>query len=217
MSIESIQAVMSRVATIRGLVPATSPASRFQASLAQAIAEDAAAGRDGSPAPVRTDVGLAGASMSTGPGMAHAAPSAGLDASWSDRLPPQARQWVEPIEMAARKAGLDPRLLAAVVWTESGFDPDAVSHVGAIGLAQLMPGTAEALGVDPTDPVENLEGGARFLASMIRRFGSAELGLAAYNAGPTRVATAGGIPNIPETLAYVPKVLDRYQQLGGQT
>ena len=132
-------------------------------------------------------------------------------------LPEEGRRWVGAIESAAAQAGLDPRLLAAVVWSESGFRPDAVSSAGAIGLTQLMPGTAEGLGVDPTDPIQNLNGGARFLASMVRRFGSLELGLAAYNAGPGRVDAAGGIPDIPETQAYVPKVLARYLTLGGAT
>jgi soluble lytic murein transglycosylase-like protein len=102
-----------------------------------------------------------------------------------------------------------------MVWQESGFEPTAVSKSGAIGLAQLMPATAEGLGVNPHDPLENLDGGARYLAWTIKEFGSLELGLAAYNAGPGNVRAANGIPNIPETQAYVPRVLDYYRQLGG--
>ena len=90
-----------------------------------------------------------------------------------------------------------------------------MSSAGAIGLAQLMPATAAGLGVDPHDPLQNLEGGARYLRQQLDRFGSFELGLAAYNAGPTRVAQAGGVPAIAETQAYVQVVLDRYVQLGG--
>ena len=138
-----------------------------------------------------------------------------LDGNWPTLLPAHGQEWAAEIEDAASKAGLDPRLLAAMVWQESGFAPDAVSRSGAIGLAQLMPGTAAGLEVDPWDPVANLEGGARYLAWTIEEFGSIELGLAAYNAGPGRVREANGIPNITETQAYVPRVLDYYRQLGG--
>lgn len=132
-------------------------------------------------------------------------------------LPAEAGRWAFAIESAANRAGIDPRLLAAVTWAESRFDQDAVSHAGAIGLTQLMPATAAGLGVDPTDPIENLDGGARYLAWTIEEFGSVELGLAAYNAGPGAVRAAGGIPDIAETRAYVPKVLDYYRLLGGTT
>ncbi len=136
-------------------------------------------------------------------------------AEWASQLPADGQKWAAEIEQAARDAGLDPRLLAAMVWQESRFQPDAVSRSGALGLAQLMPGTAAGLDVDPRDPVQNLQGGARYLAWTIEEFGSIELGLAAYNAGPGTVRRAQGIPNIPETQAYVPKVLDYYRQLGG--
>jgi hypothetical protein len=134
---------------------------------------------------------------------------------WYEALPARGRQWAGAIEDAATRAGIDPRLLAALVWGESEFTPDAVSHAGAIGLTQLMPATAAGLGVEPTDPIANLNGGARYLADMLGEFGSLELGLAAYNAGPGAVRRAGGIPAIPETQAYVPKVLGYYRMLGG--
>lgn len=134
---------------------------------------------------------------------------------WIEQLPAAAHQWAGAIEKAATDAGLDPRLLAAMVWQESRFQDDAVSSSGAIGLAQLMPATAAGLDVDPWDPTQNLDGGARYLAWTIEEFGSIELGLAAYNAGPGRVREADGIPNIAETQAYVPRVLDYYRQLGG--
>ncbi len=143
------------------------------------------------------------------------APVASFTGAWTDALPEQGRGWAAAIEKAAGDAGIDPRLLAAVVWQESRFEPDAISRSGAIGLAQLMPATAEGLGVDPHDPIQNLDGGARYLAWTIREFGSLDLGLAAYNAGPGTVRNAGGIPNIPETQAYVPRVLEYYRQLGG--
>ena len=101
-----------------------------------------------------------------------------------------------------------------MVWVESDFVPDAVSWAGAIGLTQLMPGTAALLEVDPTDPMENLEGGARFLSYLIDRFGEIDHALAAYNAGPVRVQEQGGPPSY--TLPYIDAVLSRYQQLGGK-
>ena len=139
------------------------------------------------------------------------APAVGGD--WKSRLPAAGRKWADQIEAAATKHGVDPRLLASLVKAESGFRQEARSHAGAIGLAQLMPGTARGLGVDPYNAVQNLEGGAKFLKAMLDQFGRNDLALAAYNAGPARVQRAGGIPNIRETQAYVPKVLRFYEQL----
>lgn len=136
-------------------------------------------------------------------------------ASWALGLPARGRPWAGAIEEVAGRYGLDPRLLAALVWAESGFDPSAVSPAGAIGLTQLMPGTAVGLGVDPRDPLQNLEGGTRYLRAQLDRFGRLDLALAAYNVGPGRVVEAGGIPQIPETRAYVARVLGLYRQLGG--
>lgn len=102
-----------------------------------------------------------------------------------------------------QKLGIPSGLFERLVQKESAFNPKAVSPAGAIGLSQLMPGTAKSLGVDPTDPEQNLEGGARYLKAMYDQFGSWPLALAAYNAGPGRVKAAGGVPNIPETQNYV--------------
>lgn len=133
-----------------------------------------------------------------------------------DPLPPAAYRWRPAIVRAAQAAGIDPELLTAVVWTESGFQADAVSPAGAIGLTQLMPGTADQLGVDPYDPYQNLEGGARFLRTMIDRFGRLDLALAAYNAGPVRVSRLhDGGPEVPVAQGYVTTVMDRYRTLGG--
>lgn len=123
--------------------------------------------------------------------------------------------WASEIDHAAHSAGIDPMLLAAVVRAESGFDPNALSSAGAIGLTQLMPATAGDLGVDPHDPIENLRGGATYLREMLDRFGDIPTALAAYNAGPGRVSQAGGIPDIPETTQYVDRVLTYYEQYGG--
>lgn len=103
--------------------------------------------------------------------------------------------------------GIQPSVLAAVARTESAFDPDAVSPAGAQGLMQFMPATAAGMGVDPFDPASAIDGAARYLTENLRRFGSLDLALAAYNAGPGAVERHGGIPPFPETQAYVPRVL----------
>lgn len=112
-------------------------------------------------------------------------------------------------ELAVR-FDLSPALMEAVVWQESRWREDARSPVGAQGLAQLMPGTARYLGVNPNDPFANLEGGARYLREQLDRFdGNLEKALAAYNAGPGRVERSGGVPNIRETKQYVAAIIGR--------
>lgn len=109
---------------------------------------------------------------------------------------------------AASKYGVPASLLSAVAKQESGYDPKAVSPVGAQGLMQLMPGTARGLGVtDPFDPSQAVDGAARMLRDLTTRFGSTELALAAYNAGPGAVLKYNGIPPYPETQHYVRNVL----------
>ena len=107
----------------------------------------------------------------------------------------------------AMEEGIDPELFVRLVRQESSFNPEARSPAGAIGLTQLMPGTAADLGVDPTDPVQNLRGGARYLRQQLDRFGSVPLALAAYNAGPGRVSEYNGIPPFEETQNYVRRIL----------
>ena len=124
-----------------------------------------------------------------------------------------------PAEYSAKIAelsvryGLSPQLLAALVWQESRWRADAVSPAGARGLAQLMPATAQYLGVEPDDPFANLEGCARYLREQLDRFdGDLEKALAAYNAGPGRVEQAQGIPRIRETQEYVLSIMGRLSQ-----
>jgi len=114
---------------------------------------------------------------------------------------------------AARRHGLDPALVLAVVGVESAFRPDAVSAKGAQGLMQLMPATAASLGVaDPFDAAANLDGGAKHLQTLVERYhGDLKKALAAYNAGAGAVDRHGGVPPYAETRAYVGKVLERYQ------
>lgn len=120
---------------------------------------------------------------------------------------------LEPhITRASQATGLPVALIDAVIRTESGYRPNAVSRVGAQGLMQLMPATARDMGVyDAFDPGQNIMGGARYLRKMYDRFGSLRLAVAAYNAGPAAVAKHGGIPPFKETRRYVQAVLSRYQ------
>lgn len=114
----------------------------------------------------------------------------------------------EAIDRHAMARDLQPRLVQALVQVESGYNRKARSNKGAIGLMQLMPGTAADLAVaDPWDPEQNLRGGTSYLRQMLDRFGGLELALAAYNAGPEAVVKYGGIPPYAETRAYVQRIL----------
>lgn len=114
----------------------------------------------------------------------------------------------------AEEEGVDPALFTRLIEAESSFRPDVTSSAGAYGLAQLMPGTAAELGVDPSDPVQNLRGGARYLREQLDRFGDPALALAAYNAGPGNVSRYGGIPPFEETQNYVARILGEYSGPG---
>jgi soluble lytic murein transglycosylase-like protein len=113
------------------------------------------------------------------------------------------------VQEASRREGFTPDLLRAVIQQESGYQPCAVSSKGALGLMQLMPGTADDMGVvDVFDPRENISGGARYLGEMLMRYGGdLEKALAAYNAGPARVDKYQGLPPIPETMNYVADIM----------
>lgn len=145
-----------------------------------------------------------------------AAPAAapGPEEAGPPQLAPAAQPLQAAVEDAAARHRLDPKLLHALVAVESSYQARAISPVGAGGLTQLMPATARELGVaDRFDPVSNLTGGADYLARQLLRFGDVRLALAAYNAGPERVARLGRVPNFPETQAYVAAVVDCYLAL----
>lgn len=121
----------------------------------------------------------------------------------------------QQISTAANAYALDPRLVEAVAWRESRFQTGSLSAKGAIGVMQLMPGTARDLGVDPRDPVQNIRGGALYLRRMMSAFGGdVRLALAAYNAGPAAVRKHGGVPPYAETQAYVTSILGRMAATG---
>lgn len=112
------------------------------------------------------------------------------------------------ISAAAQRHGVDADLVHAVIRAESNYRPGCRSTAGAMGLMQLMPGTARALGVnDPWDPAQNIEGGVRYLRQQLDRFGEVDLALAAYNAGPGAVKRFEGVPPYRETQAYVKRVM----------
>jgi soluble lytic murein transglycosylase-like protein len=116
-------------------------------------------------------------------------------------------EYLEVAKAAAARHGVPEDLYLRLVQQESGWNPTAVSPKGAVGLAQLMPSTADHLGVDIDNPAENLDGGARYLRRMYDKFGTWRLALAAYNAGPGAVEEHDGVPPYDETTAYVLAIL----------
>jgi len=120
----------------------------------------------------------------------------------------------EHIARASRATGIDRDFIESVIKAESGYDSNAVSPKGAMGLMQLMPSTAEKLGVrNPLDPAANIDGGSRYLRELLLRFGGDAIkALAAYNAGPERVEKYKGVPPYPETRDYVKRVIDDFNR-----
>ncbi len=122
-------------------------------------------------------------------------------------IDPQSSPYLAPARTAAKTYNIPESLFLRLIEQESGWNPKAISPKGAIGLAQLMPGTARLLRVNPNVPTENLNGGARYLRMMYDKFGSWHLALAAYNAGPEAVEKYRGIPPYNETRNYVTRIL----------
>lgn len=149
--------------------------------------------------PIFQPSSLAGLLTASNPYSAEATPNTSVDSG----------QYTQIIKQASEKYNLPEKLISSVIKQESNFNNSVVSHAGAEGLMQLMPGTAKFLGVkDSFDPVQNITGGAKYLRQMLNQFGGdTELALAAYNAGPGNVIKHGGIPPFKETQQYVKKVL----------
>jgi soluble lytic murein transglycosylase-like protein len=183
----SVDAVVSRIAQLQSLmapVPQPAQSANFASTLASASAPTATA----AAATATTPTGTLASTASTGPSALPAGTPYGAE-----------------ITAAAQRNGLDPALLAGLIKQESGFNPNAGSSAGAQGLCQLMPGTARGLGVtDLHDPVQSIEGGAKYLAQQLKTFnGDVARALAAYNAGPGAVQRYGGVPPYAETQNYV--------------
>jgi cell wall-associated NlpC family hydrolase len=141
------------------------------------------------------------------PTVAAATRPAALATSAAAGWPSGASSYAKAFSAAEQKYGLPQGILSAVAHAESNYRPDAVSSAGAIGLMQLMPDTAKALGVDATNPAQAIDGAARLLKGQLNKYGSVQLALAAYNAGGPAVDRYGGIPPYNETRNYVQKVM----------
>jgi soluble lytic murein transglycosylase-like protein len=205
----SVEAVLDRINQLQALVggavaPPTAPAATAAAPAVSAstqapiaTAADASSFAGALAAASGTDEVSDGADALTAPTPTGATSALAAGTPFADQ-----------ITAAARRNGVDPALLAGLIKQESGFNPNAVSPAGARGLTQLMPGTAAGLGVgDPLDPAQAIEGGARYLAGQLRRFGGdTARALAAYNAGPGAVQRYGGVPPYAETQNYVRRV-----------
>jgi len=194
-------AAFQRVQQIQALIAQTRKAVVPGAGVATTTAPMTSTGPTSSSEPAGFAAALQSATTNGTSGVTGAQPT---PSNGSDSAPYDAM-----IAQAAQHNGLDPAVLHGLIQQESGFDPNSHSGAGAAGLTQLMPGTASSLGVmNPLDPAESIEGGARYLSQMMRQFaGNTSDALAAYNAGPGAVQKYGGMPPYAETQSYVTKVL----------
>jgi soluble lytic murein transglycosylase-like protein len=194
----SVDATVARVTQLEamlGLSPAGAPLSTSSASSA---AGTGASGSSGFAAQLASVTGTPAAAATT-----DTSATAGATAGTGAPAP-----YAAEIDAAAAKYNVDPALLRGLIRQESNFNANATSPAGARGLTQLMPGTAAALGVDPSVPAQAIEGGAKYLRQQLDRFGNDPAkALAAYNAGPGAVQRYGGVPPYAETQNYVRKVM----------
>ena len=201
MELSGVEAIQARISEIQrrfgieGPVPGTTVG--FQRALDAELKKN-----DGATPPQTTGVGT-----TTKADAAKVTPSGA-----STQLSSASNETTRFIQEAAAKYGLDSRLVAAVAEAESSGNQSEVSDAGAVGVMQLMPDTAAALGVNPYDEKQNIEGGAHYLKQMLDTFGGdMKKAIAAYNAGPQAVKDYGGVPPYAETQNYVNKVLDLYR------
>lgn len=207
---EAISAVMMRIATVSEAPMAVRRIDdRFASLTGDTLASVSSMGTVGSSSAAVQPRLVTRSAMSGTPGTASGV--------WVDRIPNARGLALAPqIQAAADRYGLEPAFLAAVFWTESSYTPDVVSRTGAIGLGQLMPETAEWLGVNPWDPAQNIDGSARFYRFLLdRNQGDLRLAIASYAAGPGAVKRAGGVPD-QFTADYIEKLLGRTDYLAGR-
>jgi soluble lytic murein transglycosylase-like protein len=190
-------------------IPADEAAAGQRVQQIEAMIEQARTGSS-APAAAPTVAGQASAAPSFASALQSAsAPAASAAYSPESSAGAGSTPYDQLISQSAARYGIDPAILHGLIQQESGFDPNATSSAGAMGLTQLMPGTASSLGVsNPKNPAEAVEGGARYLSQLMGEFGgNTSEALAAYNAGPGAVKQYGGIPPYAETQSYVTKVL----------
>ena len=196
----SVRAMLCATLVIGTALPATADGLRLSGSSSKSRAEQFARQTR------LMDSRLAGQYQQSARLRPNGADTSTVDIQLSTNIPAyrgRRSDYIPHARAAARRYGVPEDLFLRLVQQESGWNPSARSHKGATGLAQLMPGTAAKLGVNPHDPVENLHGGARYLRMMYNQFGNWSLALAAYNAGPGAVQKYGGIPPYRETRNYV--------------
>lgn len=211
--LSSVNAVIERIADIErkvGIQRKPKDGVGFQETLAAEMAKGKTPGdvasQSAGAGSVSTPMGATASSQRAGRIPVVTTPSV------SEVHSPTDSAYLDTIQRAAQKYGVDPKLVSAVAEVESGFNPNAVSSAGAVGIMQLMPETAASLGVNPYDTQQNIEGGARYLRQMMDAFpGDLRRAVAAYNAGAQAVREYGGVPPYGETQAYVDSVLDLYR------